>query len=497
MIPGPPLMAQTALPRLSLVPPLVAVPDEARPFLQALLDAPGWAVGFLDREARVHWASDALAALAQQPVSALAGRTLGELWPALAGELSPLCARALAGEPVTAASLSGTCGSEVRHLRVSLLPAVSGGLLSGLTLMIQDETERVRELERAREAEARLSSLVDLSCDGYLIHDGSVVLEISRSGASLLHYTQAELVGQPLKRFLPPEPRSPGLDALRHTVEMPFELVVQRRSGQRLLLQVLAREVTYQGQQARLMAMWDISGRKAAEEAAARTEYLREQFLGLVGHDLHAPLSTIQHGVSALQREGGLVGEQARHLAYMASASRRMERTLREMLDFTQARISGRLPVTPAAMTLESAVDCVVAEARMAHPERTVVLSREGDLKGQWDEMRLVQMLGNLLQNALHHSPGESPVELRMRGALDGVSVEVRYQAPPLPEEERELVFEPFLRGKKAGGGELGLGLYVARQIAEAHGGRLRLESCTTSGTSFTVWLPRRASVVG
>ena len=66
-----------------------------------------------------------------------------------------------------------------------------------------------------------------------------------------------------------------------------------------------------------------------------------------------------------------------------------------------------------------------------------------------------------------------------------------------LPPEEREVVFEPFLRGKKAGGGELGLGLYVARQIAEAHGGRLRLESCTTSGTRFTVWLPRRASISG
>jgi PAS domain S-box-containing protein len=490
-------MAQTALPRISIAPPRYAVPEEARPFLQALLDAPGWAVGFVDREARLVWASDTLAALAEQPLSALTGLRLTELWPALSGELSGLCERALSGETVTGVAVAGLCGTAVRHLRLSLLPAVSGGLMSGLSLLIQDETERVRELEQAREAEARLSSLVDLSCDGYLIHDGSVVLEISRAGASLLDYTQRELVGQPLKRFLAPEPRAAVLEALRHMVEMPYELMVQRRGGQRLLLQVLAREVTYQGQPARLMAMWDISGRKAAEEAAARTEYLREQFLGLVGHDLHTPLSTIQHGVTSLQREGGLEGEQARHLSHMASASRRMERTLREMLDFTQARISGSLPVRPGAMTLESAVDCVVAEARMAHPERAVVLSGEGDLKGHWDEMRLVQMLGNLLQNALHHSPKDSPVELRMKGTLDGVGLSVHYQAPPLPEEERELVFEPFRRGKKAGGGELGLGLYVARQIAEAHGGRLRLESCTSSGTCFAVWLPRRASVVG
>lgn len=494
-------MAQTALPRLSLIPPLFAVPDEARPFLQALLDAPGWALGFLDREARLQWANDTLAELAGQPHSALAGRPLWELWPTLAPALSALCSRALAGEAVTGEALSGTCDpaapGAVRHLRLSLIPAVCGGLLSGLTLMIQDETERVVELERAREAEARLSSLVDLSCDGYLVHDGSVVLEISRSGASLLEYLQGEMVGQPLKRFLAPEPRPAVLEALRHTVEVPYELMMQRRGGQRLHLQVLAREVTFQGQPARLMAMWDISGRKAAEETAARTEYLREQFLGLVGHDLHSPLSTIQHGVSSLQREGGLGNEQARHLSQMASASRRMERTLREMLDFTQARISGRLSVTPTAMTLASVADCVLAEHRMTQPERIVEISVEGDLKGYWDEMRLVQMLGNLLQNALHHSPKNATVEVSIRGASDGIHLAVQYPAVPIPLEERELVFEPFQRGKKAGGGELGLGLYVARQIAEAHGGRLRLESCTNSGTSFTVWLPRRAPVSG
>jgi signal transduction histidine kinase len=491
-------MPQTALPRLSSAPPLFAVPDEARPFLQALLDAPGWALGFLDREARLQWANDTLAALSGQPHSALAGRTLAELWPTLAPALSSLCARAMAGEQVNAEPLSGTCGAAgsgtVRHLRVSVIPAVSGGLLAGLTVMIQDDTERVTELQRAREAEARATSLVDLSCDGYLVHDGTVVLEVSRSGASLLEYTPREMVGQPLKRFLGPDPRPAMLDELRHTVEMPFELTMHRRGGQRLPLQVLAREVTFEGQQVRLMAMWDISGKKAAEESAARTEYLREQFLGLVGHDLHAPLSTIQHGVSALQREGGLVGEQAKHLAYMSSASRRMERTLREMLDFTQARISGRLSVTPAAMSLASVADCVLAEHRMSQPERIVEISVEGDIKGHWDEMRLVQMLGNLLQNALHHSPKHVPVELKIKGASDGVHMSVDYQSPPMPHEDRELVFEPFLRGKKAGGGELGLGLYVARQIAQAHGGRLQLESSTSSGTRFTVWLPRRAA---
>ncbi|MDY7230049.1 sensor histidine kinase [Hyalangium rubrum] len=493
-------MAQPALPRILAAAPPFAVPDEARPFLQALLNAPGWAVGFLDRELRVQWANDALSALMGQPLSTLLGRPLAEAWAVLAPALSPLCARALAGEAVTGETLSGALSGPsstegMRHLRLSLMPAMTGGLLAGVTLMVQDETEQVREAERAREAETRLSALVDLSCDGYLIHDGSVVLEASRGGASLLGCTPEELSGQPVTRFLSPESRAASLEALRHMLEVPYELTAVRRTGQRVPLQVLAREVNYRGQPARLMAMWDISGRKAAEEAAMRTEYLREQFLGLVGHDLHNPLSTLHHGVQSLQRDGNLVGEQARNLSYMASAARRMERTVREMLDFTQARLTGGLRVQPAPVNLEAVVDAVLAEQRMTQPDRTILVATEGDLKGQWDEMRLMQLLCNLLQNALYHSPKGASVALDVKGASDGVTLSVLHQGPALPPEDREAVFEPFRRGKRAGGGELGLGLYVARQIAEAHGGRISVESSAERGTSFKAWLPRRVTV--
>ncbi|MFL5345680.1 MAG: ATP-binding protein [Hyalangium sp.] len=474
------------------------VPEEARPFLQALLQASGWAVGFLDRELRLKWANEALVALTGQPVAQQLGRFISELWPALAPALAPLCVRALAGEPVQGAAVSlepeQTADGRRIHLRISLLPAVSGGALAGITLLLQDETERVRETELVRESETRLKTLIDLSCDGYLLHDGVTVLEASRGSASLLGCTPEELVGQPLARFLAPESRKTAQEAFRARQEMPYELIALRYGDLRVPIQVLAREVNFRGKPVCLAALWDITGRKAAEEAATRAEYLREQLLGVVGHDLRTPLNTLQLGISALQLEGKLEDRQSRQLTIMSHAARRMERMIHELLDFTRARLAGGIPVNPLPMSLERVVERIVEEYRLTHPEHPIIPETEGDLAGHWDEARLAQLLDNLLQNALRHSLHDTSIVLSVRGEPLGVTLIILNKGPLLLPEEREAIFEPFRRGKRPAGEGLGLGLYIAKQIAEAHGGRISVESAIERGTSFKVWLPRQAS---
>jgi PAS domain S-box-containing protein len=480
---------------MGALPPVI--PEEARPFLQALLNSSGWAVGFLDRELRLQWANDALVALTGQPLSSQLGRPLGELWPGLAPALSPLCARALAGDAITGAAVSGMpgtpVGGELRHLRISLLPAVAGGVLAGLTLTVQDETERVREEEYVRESETRMRAMMDLSCDGYLVHDGREVLEVSKGCASLLGCFPEEMVGRPMSQFLAPEARAEAMQVFRNEVDTPYELVALRRNGQRLPLQLLEREVTYCGQPARLAALWDISGRKTAEEAAERAEYLREQLLGVVGHELRTPLNALQLGLAAFQRTGRLDDSQSRQLSHMANSAQRMERMIRELLDFTHARLTGAIPVLPNPMSLEPVLDWVVRDLRMLYPERTILRSVEGELRGRWDETRLSQLLDNLLQNALRHGSRDAPVELMVKGDREGITLAVLNKGNPLRFEEREAIFEPFRRGSKAAGEGLGLGLYIARHIAEAHGGRITVESGAERGTTFKVWLPRQA----
>jgi signal transduction histidine kinase len=170
-----------------------------------------------------------------------------------------------------------------------------------------------------------------------------------------------------------------------------------------------------------------------------------------------------------------------------------MERMIHDLLDFTRARLAGGIPVTPAPMSLELLLNRVIEEYRLAYPENPIVPTTEGDLRGHWDEARLAQLLDNLLQNALRHSLQDHPIGLSVKASPSQVTLAVRNQGPLLLPEEREAIFEPFRRGKRAAGEGLGLGLYIAKQIAEAHGGHISVESSVEQGTSFKVSLPRHS----
>lgn len=488
-------MAQPVLHRPHAAPAAPSLPEEALPCFGALLQASGLGLAFLDRELRFRFISNAIVALSGLPGAAYEGRTPAEVWPALSSALVPLLQRALAGETVVGARVSGALGStpSVRHFRVSVLPASAGGLRTGVGLTLEDETAHVEQELALQESEQRLRGLVAVSCDGYFLHEAGVILEVSRPLAALLGSTPEEMTGQPMVRWIAPESRAAVQQNLSRQVESPYELTGLRGDGKRLFLEVLGQAVEYAGRTVRMTAVWDISARKASEEAAARADTFREQLLGVVGHDLRSPLYAIQLSVGAMERAGGLNETQARQVAHVAAAARRMERMIHELLDFTRARLAGGLPVRPTPLALDKVLERTVEQFQVSHPTRLIVSKVEGDVRGSWDESRLGQLLDNLVGNAVQHSPEDTPVQVKLVGALEGLTLSVHNDGPPVPLEERASLFEPFKRGKKATGDGLGLGLYIARQIVVAHGGRISVESGVGVGTRFIVWLPRHA----
>ncbi|RKH14212.1 MULTISPECIES: ATP-binding protein [unclassified Corallococcus] len=489
-------MPQPVFHRLPGALPSSGVPEESWPFLSALLNAPGWGVALVGADSRLLWMNDLLASLCGRPAALSVGRLLLEAWPGLAPSLVPLVGRAQSGERVAEELVSGRFGEvgTLRHLTVSAMPAAPAS--AGVLLLLRDNSARLREEAALRASEEHMRSIVEISCDGYFFHDRGQFLDISPGLARLLgHYETAELIGRNVIDWVAPEFRAPARDAMERGVEAPYEVAIVHRDGRRIPVEVMGRPATYQGRAVRLAAVWDVSSRKSSEERLARMEHFREQFLGVVGNDLKAPLQTLQRDVLALQHAAQMPEALTEQVGRVGQGVRRVERMIHQLMDFTRARLSGGLPLHASSVHLGQVAEQVLADRRQAHPGRDLRLTALGDLRGTWDGGRLTQLVDALLGNALHHGPATAPVALQLQGNGDGVTLQVHDQGRRVPPENHATLFEPFRRCASSSGGVdgdgLGLSLYIARQIALAHGGRISVESGATDGTRFIVWLPR------
>ncbi len=175
-------------------------------------------------------------------------------------------------------------------------------------------------------------------------------------------------------------------------------------------------------------------------------------------------------------------------------------RLVRDLLDFTQARLGQGIPIVPRPLDLHPLVHEALEEARNSFPERELHFSPAGDGRGAWDRDRLLQVVHNLVTNALKYSPEGTPVRVATRGEESAVELEVHNQGEPIPPELMPELFQPLRRGgheveRKTG--SIGLGLFIVDQIVRAHRGEVHVRSSAAEGTTFTVRLPRMATGPG
>jgi signal transduction histidine kinase len=224
----------------------------------------------------------------------------------------------------------------------------------------------------------------------------------------------------------------------------------------------------------------------------------REQLIGIVSHDLRTPLSTILMAAQLLvQREG--LGEHETQLArrITRSASQAV-RLIEQLLDLTRSRLGGGIPIDPRPFDLNHVCRQLIGELELTHPDRSLRVDVRGDVKGVWDRDRLYQLLANLVGNAVVHGEPRSAIELRIDGSGDGVVIEVANRGEPIPPEMLPVIFDALRQGvtvQPARTHGLGLGLFIAQQIALAHGGAITATSSENDGTTFRVRLPRSAAV--
>ncbi len=227
-----------------------------------------------------------------------------------------------------------------------------------------------------------------------------------------------------------------------------------------------------------------------------QAEEFQRQVLGIVSHDLRSPLLAITASASILQH-GPLAEREARAVARILHAAGRMDGIIRALTDYSQVRIGRGIPLRLAPADLAEISRSVAEEAEAGHPGWTVMCSAEGDARGEWDADRLGEVLANLVANAVKYGAERVPVRVDCRGDGEHVEVAVRNVGGPIQPDFMPHLFQPFRRGAQATGKTgLGLGLFIARQIALAHGGSLEASSGEEEGTVFTLRLPRRPGPV-
>lgn len=233
----------------------------------------------------------------------------------------------------------------------------------------------------------------------------------------------------------------------------------------------------------------ELSQRRAQAEDRA---LFAEQMVGIVSHDLKTPLMAVRMSAVLLGRSA-LTPNQQRIVDRIGLATARANRLIGDLLDFTQARVGGGLRVTRRALNLHELVCDVVEELALSHPEHSLQHHREGEGDCEADGDRLSQVVGNLVGNAAAYGDRTRPITIYSQVDHTGFAIQVHNHGRPIARQALQRIFEPMQRGTEAtsSGRSVGLGLYIVREIARAHGGSVDVDSSPENGTRFTLHVPR------
>jgi signal transduction histidine kinase len=229
---------------------------------------------------------------------------------------------------------------------------------------------------------------------------------------------------------------------------------------------------------------------------AAEIALSRDTFMAILAHDLRSPLSAIRM-LSQLLENSATTDSARLQAGQIQRSAGEMRDMIRELLEYTRTHLGKGIPVTPAACSIAPICRDALEEVRSSQPEREFLVDVPEDLVGHVDKARLRQALSNLLNNAVRHGDPGAPVTLIVREEAPDITIQVINQGEPIPPESLQVIFDPLVQLSARSAVKpaqpstnLGLGLFIAREVALGHHGTIDVTSDRHKGTVFTIRLP-------
>jgi signal transduction histidine kinase len=339
-------------------------------------------------------------------------------------------------------------------------------------------------------------------CDEIRRSGEPVIIDDVAESAAYRHHRTPQLYG--FQSYISmPIVRSDGsffgtlcaIDPRPAQVSRPEVVTMFRLFGDLIAFHLDAAERIAQGNAALADAAERIAVGDAALADANHDARLREQFIAVLGHDLRNPLAAVDSGLSMIERSGELGERSLKIVAMMRESTSRGIALIGDVLDFARGRLGGGIAVERnAVVDLGELLREAVAEASAISPGVTIETAIALPGRFACDRSRVLQMISNLIGNAVSHGRTDVPIRLSAREDGGDAVIEIANAGEPIPRSAFGQLFEPFFRNVAGGGREgLGLGLYIADQIARAHGGRIDVRS-DASETRFSVRLKAQSA---